>query len=122
MELLVVLAIIGIIVLLALPNFMGVVSEARSLEAQQQLNHLYLLQRNYFFKEAKYSSDLVEVRFEQAKLSTEGGNANYVIEVIESGVSSFKARAIAIVDFDGDGVFNEWVIDENQKLEETVRD
>ena len=55
MELLVVLAIIGIIVLLALPNFMGVVSDARAMEAQQQLRHLYSLQKTQFFKAAAYS-------------------------------------------------------------------
>lgn len=122
MELLVVLAIIGIIVLLALPNFMSVVSDARAIEAQQQLGHLYSLQKAHFFKAAKYAGDLDEVRFEQPKLSSEGGGANYVIEIIESSQTGFKARARAIVDFDGDGTFNEWVIDQDQKLEETVRD
>ena len=122
MELLVVLAIIGIIVLMALPNFMGVVNEARSLEAQQQLKHLYTLQKTYHFKKAKFASDLEELRFEQAKLTTEGGNAYYQIEIVSSSPNAFEARAKAVLDFDGDNQFNEWTIDHEQNLVETVPD
>jgi type IV pilus assembly protein PilE len=64
----------------------------------------------------------VELGFEQEKLTKDGGNANYLIEVVEASSSTFKARATAVVDFDGDGVFNVWEIDENKKLIEVTKD
>jgi type IV pilus assembly protein PilE len=121
-ELLVVLIIIGILVLLALPNLMPLISRAKSTEAQLQLSHLHMLEKTYFYLHSKYSDNLQEIDFEQQKLTMEGGNANYLIEVTEASSSGFKARAIAIADFDGDGTFNVWEIDENNKLTETTKD
>ena len=48
MELLVVLVIVGILILLALPNLMPLISKAKSTEAQLQLEHLFTLEKNYF--------------------------------------------------------------------------
>jgi type IV pilus assembly protein PilE len=50
-EVLVVLVIIGILVLLALPNLLPLISRAKSTEAQLQLEHVYTLERQYFFME-----------------------------------------------------------------------
>jgi len=121
-EVLVVLIIIGILILLALPNLMPLITKAKSTEAKIQLQHVYMLERNFFFEQSKYSADLSEISFEQQKLSTEGGQANYRIEIIDAGNNSFKARATAVVDFDGNGVFNTWEIDQNKKLTETTKD
>jgi len=121
-ELLVVLAITGILILLALPQLMPLITKAKSVEAKAQLNHLFTLQKSYFYINSKYSSNFEDIDFEQPKLVTEGGNANYAIEVIEASVNSFKAKATAVVDFDGDGVFNVWEIDQDQSLNETTKD
>jgi type IV pilus assembly protein PilE len=56
-ELLIVLAIIGILVLLVLPNQTAVISKAKSKEAQLQLNALYSFQLSYFYEYSKYSDD-----------------------------------------------------------------
>lgn len=121
-ELLVVLVIMGILVLIALPNLMPLISKAKSTEAQQQLVFLYTLQKNNFYLSSRYSSSLEELGFEQQKLVTEGGNANYRIEIIEATEKGFKARAIAVVDFDRDGVYNQWEINQDKELKETVKD
>jgi len=121
-ELLIVLVIIGILVLLALPNLMPLVSKAKSTEAQLQLEHIHTLQKTYFYMHSKYSSEFTDISFEHAKLTPEGGTANYKIEILEAGNTTFKARATAIVDFDGDGTFNMWEIDQDKNLKEITPD
>jgi type IV pilus assembly protein PilE len=121
-EVLVVMIIIGILVLLALPSLMPIISKAKSTEAKLQLEYLYTLERSYFFENSNYSNDLNAVSFEQQALATNGGQANYRIEVIDASPRGFRAKATAVVDFDGDGTYNQWEIDHNKKLIETVQD
>lgn len=121
-ELLVVLVIIGILVLIALPNLMPLISKAKTIEAQQQLAYLHSLEKSYFYTYSKYSSSLDEIGFEQSTLVNDGGQANYVIEIVEATEHGFRATATSITDFDGDGVFNVWEIDERKELRETVKD
>jgi type IV pilus assembly protein PilE len=121
-ELLIVLAIIGILILLALPKFLPLISKTKSTEAQIQLKHLYTLEQNYFYVHSTYTTDFIELGFEHAKLVSEGGTANYKIEIVAAQGAAFKAVATAIVDFDGDGAFNVWEIDQDMNLKETVKD
>ena len=121
-ELLVVLVIIGILVLVALPNLMPLISRAKATEAQQQLTFLHSLEQSYFYTYSRYSDDLMELGFEQAQLVIEGGNANYRIEVISADEKGFQAQAVSVVDFDKDGIFNVWEIDQDKKLRESVKD
>jgi len=121
-EILIVLAIIGILIMLVLPNQSSVVSQAKSIEAQNMLNHIYGLQKNHFFKYSKYAQELDEVGFEQSRTVSQGGQAVYNIEITEATMNSFKARATAEADFDGDGTFNIWEIDQEKNLKEIVRD
>ena len=121
-EVLVVLIIIGILILLALPSLMPLITKAKSTEAKIQLQHLYTLEKTFFFENSKYSIDLSEVAFEQQPLTTNGGQANYKIEITEASGNSFKARATAVVDFDGDSNYNIWEIDHNKNLKETTKD
>ena len=120
-ELLVVLVIIGILVLIALPNLMPLISRAKSTEAQQ-LVFLHTLEKNNFYTYSKYSASLEELGFEQQPLVTEGGHANYRIEIVEASERRFRATATAVVDFDGDGEYNVWEIDQDKNLKETVKD
>ena len=121
-ELLVVLVIIGILVLLALPKLMPLISKAKSTEAQLQLEHIHTLEKTYFYMHSKYSASFTDISFEQEKLTTQGGGANYKIEITDAGTTSFKATATAIVDFDGDGAFNVWQSDQDKNLKEVTPD
>lgn len=121
-ELLIVLVIIGILLLLALPNLMPLISKTKSLEAQTQLKHIANLEKQYFFMHSKYSIDFNAIDFEAPKTVQQNGNANYNYELIEATNNSFKAKAVAITDFDGDGVFNVWEIDQNGLPKEIVKD
>lgn len=123
-EILVVMVIIGILVLLALPNLMPLITKAKNTEAKVQLQHLQTLEKNYFYEKSKYSTSLDDIGFIQEKLSTDGndGKANYRIEVVQADQNSFLGRATAVVDFDGDGVFNVWEIDQEKNLKEVTPD
>lgn len=121
-ELLVVLVIIGILVLIALPNLMPLISRAKSTEAQQQLSFLHTLQKSHFYTHSRYSTSLDELGFEQQPLVSDGGGANYRIEIVEASERGFVATATAVVDFDGNGTFNVWEIDQDKSLRETVKD
>ena len=121
-EVLVVLVIVGILVLLALPRLMPLISKAKATEAKLQLNHLYTLEKSHFYMYSNYSDDFGQLGFDQEQLVTDGGNANYLIEVVEYDVSGFTATATAVVDFDGDGVYNVWEINQDKKLRETNKD
>lgn len=123
-EILVVLVIIGILVLLALPNLLPLITKAKTTEAKIQLEHLTTLEKSFFYEKSKYSTDLTEIGFIQEKLTTDGkdGKANYKITIVSATNTGFLARATAVADFDGDGVFNVWEIDQDKNLKEVTPD
>ena len=121
-ELLVVLVIIGILVILALPNLMPLISKAKGVEAQQQLAFLHTLQKSHFYTYSKYSPSLSDLGFEQQPTVKEDGSANYLIEIIEASQAGFTATATSVVDFDGDGVYNVWEVTDKKDIRETVKD
>lgn len=112
-EMLIVLAIIGILLLIALPNLMPLIAKAKSVEAQTQLKALYNAQKQYYFMYSKYSADFNEIDFEAPKTVKTDGSANYEYEILSSTASQFKARATAVTDFNADGIYNVWEIDQD---------
>lgn len=121
-EILIVLAIMGILIMLVVPNNAGVASRTKSLEAQQELKMVHNLQYAYFLQYSKYSPDLVTINYVPHKLVNAGGTANYQINILESSINGFKAQAEAVVDFNGDGKKNIWEIDQEGVLKEIQPD
>jgi type IV pilus assembly protein PilE len=121
-EILIVLAIVGILLSMAVPKFMKLIGRSKSLEAQTQLKYLVDLQTNFFYINSKYSNSLNEVGFEQATLVTEGGKANYKIEISDASSSNFTAKATAVFDFDQDGQFNVWQVNNKSEIKEVIED
>jgi len=121
-EILIVLAIIGILIMLVLPNQTGVATKTKSLEAQQELKMIYSLENTYYLQYSKYSSNFSELDYIPHKNSNQGGTANYEIVILEATSQGFKARAIAVNDFNGNGIKNTWDIDQNGIIKETQKD
>jgi type IV pilus assembly protein PilE len=123
-EILIVLVIIGILTLLALPVLLPMITKAKATEAKLQLEHVQTLELNYFYEHSKYSNDLTEIGFVQEKLVTENkdGRANYRIEITNATNTTFTARATAVVDFNGNGTFNVWEINQDKTLKEVTPD
>jgi type IV pilus assembly protein PilE len=114
--------IAGLLTMSAMPSIMKMVTKAKQIEAKNQLEHVYSLERLHYMEFSKYSADLDDIDFEHQPLETEGGRAKYQIEIIEASNTTFTARATAIQDFDGDGVFNAWEINHDRKLTEVIED
>jgi len=123
-EILIVLAIIGILIVLAMPKLLPLITKAKNLEAKLQLQHAQQLEQAFFFEKSKYSADLSEIGYLQEKLTTEAkdGKANYRLTVPSATNNAFMIRATAVVDFDGDGTFNVWEIDQDKNLKEIIPD
>jgi type IV pilus assembly protein PilE len=121
-ELMVVLVIIGVLVLLALPKLMPLVTKAKTTEAKLNLKQVMTLEQSYKFEHDRYSANLNEISFEQERLTTEGGQARYKIEILSADEKSFTAQATSVVDFDNDGIFNVWVVDQSGVIKEKVPD
>jgi len=121
-EMLIVLAILGILLLIALPNFMPLISKTKAQEAKIQLKYIANLQKQYQYLNSKYTMDFNQLDFEKPITVLNGGTSNYKYEVVEASVNNFVVRATAVVDFDGDGVFNVWEIDRNDNPIQKVQD
>jgi len=121
-ELLLVLALIGILLSMAVPKLMPLIGRTKSLEAQMQLKHILNLQKNYFYINSKYSTNADDIGFEQSKLVTQDGKANYRIEITEASNKSFIAKAISVTDFDQDGQLNVWQVNQEEEIKEIVKD
>lgn len=121
-ELLFVLAIIGILLSMAVPKLMPLIGRTKSLEAQLQLKHILNLQKNYFYINSKYTTNLSDIDYEQTKLVTEDGKANYKIEIVEANSRAFIAKAISVTDFDQDGQFNVWQVNQDEEIKEVIKD
>ncbi len=121
-ELLLVLALIGILLSMAVPKLMPLIGRTKSLEAQMQLKHILNLEKNYFYINSKYSNNLDDIGFEQSKLVTQDGKANYKIEITEANNKSFVAKASSVTDFDQDGQMNVWQVNAEEEIKEITKD
>ncbi len=121
-EMLLVLALIGILLLIALPNFLPLIAQTKAQEAKIQLKTISNMQTQYRYLNSKYSTDFTEINYEAPITVKNGGTANYSYEIVEATMSNFKARATAVVDFDGDGIFNVWEIDEKGSPKQITKD
>ena len=121
-ELMVVLVIIGILVLLALPRLEPMVTKAKETEAKLMLKQVYTLEKSYKYEHDVYSASLADIGFEQDSLVTQGGRARYEISIVSADAKSFLAEATAVVDFNGNGRFNVWSVDQTGDIVQKVPD
>lgn len=121
-ELMVVLVIIGILTLIALPRFMSMTTKAKTTEAKTALRHTHALMQSYYFEHDRYASDLALIGYEQPATVEAGGSARYVVTVESAADGQFVAIATAVVDFDKDGQFNVWQVNQDGLVSERTPD
>ena len=121
-ELLVVLVIVGILVLIALTESHAFDLAGQSLRGATA-THLsaHVAEVSFLYLLALFVVD-GGARIRTVDVGHRRRGANYLIEIAEASEHGFRATATAVVDFDGDGVYNVWEIDEQKHLRETVKD
>lgn len=121
-ELLVAMVILSVLVLLALPRLLPLVTKAKTKEAQIALATVKTLMDVYKLEHDRYSDNLEAIGFVQEKTVEQGGNAKYKVEVVQATGTGYLARATSLVDFDNDGIFNVWEVTEKGQVNEVVAD
>lgn len=91
-------------------------------EATKLLAKIYKLEMAYKEMFGHYTDNLYALVFIQDTLVTEGGKANYKVSLLEVTDSTFTATAVSVVDFDRDGQFNTWTVNETGAITEIVKD
>lgn len=86
------------------------------------LNKIYELEMAYKEMFGHYTDNIYALVFIQDTLVTEGGEANYLISSLSVTDSTFTATAVSVVDFDRDGQFNTWTVNEMGIITEIVTD
>ena len=86
------------------------------------LNKVYELEMAYKEMFGHYTDNIYALVFIQDTLVTEGGEANYLISSLSVTDSTFTATAVSVVDFDRDGQFNTWIVNEMGIITEIVED
>jgi type IV pilus assembly protein PilE len=107
---------------LTVPRYLRTTTRAKATEAKLMLREAYNLQKAYYLENDIYANTLEAVGFEQEPLKTEGGNARYRIEISVVTDTGFVITATSVIDFDKDGTFNVWSINQRNKLQQVVAD
>jgi type IV pilus assembly protein PilA len=118
-ELMIVVAIIGILAAIAIPNFMSYQCKAKQAEAKSVLGNMRVLQEAYFAEYGIYGSSTGTIGFITPK-----GDPKYDYDITEGGGATFTAEAEAKT---GKGLgttsgtdLDKWTVDEEALLKNDV--
>jgi len=128
LELMIVVAIVGLLATIAIPNFFGMQKRARTTEAKSNLGAIWMLQEAYRVGTDSYvlpGSQLPPGVYDGTAGWAElgfypQGTTRYAYEVVSANNTAFLARATG--DIDGDAQDDVWTIDEVGALSHTVSD
>ena len=112
-ELMIVVAIIGILAAIALPNFTRFACRAKQSEARTSLTALFVAEESYRAEFDIYLQGATAISLLPAGFSMKGDQQRYSISVPSATGSTFDAEA------NGTGVMTGdlWAMNENKKLE-----
>jgi len=120
-ELMIVVVVLGIIAGLAIPSYMKIQARTKGCEAKGMLKAALVLEKAYLNQHGRYSSSLDEIGFVQVPLVTDHppGKARYLIAIPVATEDVLRVTATAVVDFDGDGKYSVWTIDQSGNIRES---
>ncbi|OGJ86064.1 MAG: hypothetical protein A2268_02235 [Candidatus Raymondbacteria bacterium RifOxyA12_full_50_37] len=104
-ELLAVIIIIGILAMIAIPKYMGVVSKSKVAEFKPILRQMYTLEQAHFDEQGRYTTDLEAISFELP-------SSDFFDYAIEADTLHFTVKAVCkgnIKNSKGELLNGEWV-------------
>ncbi len=113
-ELMIVVAIIGVLAALAVPKFQSFQAKAKQSEAKSNLSHIYTLEQSYFGDQDKYIADKTELGF-----ATQGHTRYDYAITVGGGGATFVGTATATSNMviASDCTFKDkWTINEVKEL------
>lgn len=114
-ELMIVVAIIGILAAIAIPNFMRYQARAKQAEAKENLSAIYTSQTVFHGENNRYASTVLSLDW-----AALGNSKRYVYSVTSSSITNFVATATGNIDNDPDP--DVWTIDQDKTLINTTDD
>jgi type IV pilus assembly protein PilE len=88
---------------------------------KESLSEIYNLETAYKEMFDYYTDNSYALGFIQDTLVIDGG-VNYLISILDITDSTFTATAVSVVDFDNDGQFNTWSVNEKGIITEIIED
>lgn len=92
-ELMIVVAIIGILAAVAIPTYTGYTNRAKRVEAEEQLMTLASAEEDYFNTYRQYTTDVTVLKKYYGVEFGGTGNKHYVIEFKDSATATYTAFA-----------------------------
>ncbi len=116
-ELMIVVAIIGILAALAVPRFQSFQAKAKQTEAKNNLSHIYTLEQTYYGDNDAYTAVLADIGFRVQ------GKTKYNYAVTQASASTFRAQATATtadIIMSRCGQLDTWAIDDQKALTNVI--
>jgi len=123
-ELLVVMLIMSVLTTLAVSAFHQVQSRTKACEAKGMLKAALVMEKAYLNQHSLYSASLEDIGFVQDALVTDQppGVARYRMAIPVATRDQLQVTATSVLDFDGDGQYSVWIIDQEGIIRELVTD
>ena len=128
-ELMIVVAIIGILAAIAIPNFMQYQAKSKQSEAKTNLGGIYTSEVAYFGEANAYSNDFAAIGFQVASTGTQrysfsigagvlAASGNTCVDYTSAGMATSPPgfTALATGNIDGDAYCDIWTVDNTKNL------
>lgn len=113
-EILIVIAIIGLLAAIAVPSYFGFKKKALATEARANLHQLFKLELSYQGEYGSYTNNLNDIGFKVTP------DMRYSYEVYSVWPGGFSARALG--NLDSDLTFDVWAVDQTGSLRHVTVD
>lgn len=114
-ELMIVVAIIGLLAAIALPNFLAYQKKAKTVAAKAELGNIRMLQEAYWAEKSIYGN-LTEIGWTAPQ-----GTSLYSYTIVNSDIDSYTAKAYG-GQLDGDVALDVWTITQEGDLTHQTND
>lgn len=115
LELMIVVAIVGILSSLALGNYMSFQCRSKQSEAKANLGSIFVNEQAYYAEYETYVTGISEIGWSPA------GTTRYAYSIVAGDSTSFVARADSTI-IDNDPRVDVWTIDQNKSLNNITND